>query len=1040
MDFVKCLLWLGVGVVIVPWVAAQPSEPPATLDKEVAVFRDQFLAERAQAVKAKFPRESFQKADELAQRAEAAVKANNLKAALRYWRDARWQLPYLPAGLPEHVTRVLGESRMRQAARINALSFSPDGRYVASACRDDTVKIWDLSNGREVVTYRGHVDQPDDPTKKGTNVLGVTDVAFHPTDPKRIFSASGNQVHSWDPATGKKIQTVLNIGKTDKPIKSIAFSPDGKKLAVGADDGILRVIESDSGKEIYTSPSRNARIEQVAFSPNGKLVALGDSTGQIAVYVPEGAGNKLAMSIQGSDIPEVLGVAYSADNGSVFSCGRDGKARLTAGPTPDGGNAPNTSTRMREFIGHTGAVTSLAITADSSLLVTGGEDKTVRVWDVKSAKPIRSFQGHMAKVSAVAIRPDGKQLASGSEDGAIRLWDLSATDEHRVITDSKDSLWAVAFSPDGQRVATAGADKLIRVYDPESGKLLTTLEAEAALTSLAFLPDNNRLVAGGGDRKVKVWDIPQKKVVQEITGPELAVLAIATSDDGQLVVVGSADATVRGYDPATGQQRWKWTSRKAACAVSIRKGNGQMAVGLADGTLVTVDISGSAPKEIASQVAHVAGVAATAHSPDGTRLASVGGDGAIRVWTVNDNGTLTPLAKFDGTAARGSTATAPLSTVAFSPDGRFVAAAGADSVVRIWDIQTKSEVRGLRGHTDWVTSVAFSPNGRLIASVAAEKDNSLRLFELPSLDTGSSSGGHSLAVNAVAVSPDGQLVATASIDQTIKIWDIESGREMATLVGNADTPFALAFTSNSSVVMGGRTPTADSGRLHVWSIHPVKAVKTVSTGEVYALVATKDGSKLAAWTARPAVGDAVKNNAYELYNAQGTLLSSVTDQGRNVRSATFSPDCTWAIAGDENGTLRIWDLAKKERVGGDWAFFQQSFADLGISGDKTLIVAADVAGTVKVASTDKREKLAEGTAHRRGVHALYVSPTNNVFCTIGHDREVKAWSLTEFPEGRLKELRSWELPVTVNNATFTPDGKRLITANADGTAYVLELP
>ncbi|MCS6864278.1 MAG: WD40 repeat domain-containing protein [Gemmataceae bacterium] len=1038
MDLLKRWLGLLVGCVLVAGAAAQPTEGPA--EKDVAGFREKFLLEREQAVKAKFPRESFQKADDLAQRAEAAAKANNLNAALRYWREARWQLPYLPAGLPEHVTRVLGQSRMRQATRINALSYSPDGRWLASACRDGTVKVWDLDNGREVITYRGHLDQPDDTTKKGTDVLGVTDVAFHPTDPKRIFSSAGNQIHSWDATTGKKLQTVLNIGKTDRPIKSIAFSTDGKKLAVGADDGILRVIESDSGKEIYTSPSRNARIEQVAFSPNGKLVVVGDSTGQIAVYVPEGAGNKLAMSIQGSDIPEVLGVAYSADNASVFSCGRDGKARLTAGPTPDGGNAPNTSTKIREFIGHSGAVTSLAVTADSSLLVTGGEDKTVRVWDVKSAKPIRSFQGHMAKVSTVTIRPDGRQLASGSEDGAIRIWDLSTSDDHRVISDAKDSLWAVAFSPDGQRLATAGADKTIRVYNPDSGKLEATLTAEAALTSLAFLPDNNRLVAGGGDRKIQLWDIAQKKVVQEMTGPELAVLAIAASDDGKLVVAGSADATVRGYNPATGQQLWKWNSRKAACAVSLRKGNTHLAVGLADGTLFTVDVSGSTPKEMASQVAHVAGVAAVAHSHDGTRLASVGGDGAIRIWTINDNGTLTPLVKFDSPTAPGTTSTAPLSTVAFSPDGRFVAAAGADSVVRIWDIQTKSEVRTLRGHTDWITSIAFSPNGRTLASVAAEKDNRLRLFELSLLDSSSGSGGHSLAVNAVAVSPDGKWVATASIDQTIKIWDIETGKEVATLIGNADTPFAIAFTNNSTVVMGGRTPTADSGRLHLWAINPVKAIKTVATGEVYTLVATKDGSKFAAWAARPAVGDAVKNNAYELYDAQGTLISSVTDQGRNIRSATFSADCTWAIAGDENGTLRIWDVANKQRLGGDWAFFPQSFADLGISGDKKYIVAADVTGTVKVASTDKREKIAEGSAHRGGVRALFVSPTNNVFCTVSNDREVKAWSLTDFPDGQLKLLRTWELPVTVNNATFSPDGKLFITANADGTAYVLELP
>ena len=168
-------------------------------------------------------------------------------------------------GLPEHVTRVLGESRMRHADRVNSLSYSPDGRFVASASRDGTVKVWDLGNGREVSTYRGHVDQPDDPTKAASNVLGVTDVAFHPKE-KVIASASGNQVHMWDPATGKTVKTLVNLGKTDKPIKSLAFSPDGKLLAVGADDGILRVVESDTRQgglhqPVAQRPHREGRVQ-----------------------------------------------------------------------------------------------------------------------------------------------------------------------------------------------------------------------------------------------------------------------------------------------------------------------------------------------------------------------------------------------------------------------------------------------------------------------------------------------------------------------------------------------------------------------------------------------------------------------------------------------------------------------------------------------------------------------------------------------------------------------------------------------------------
>ncbi|HEY1189538.1 MAG TPA: WD40 repeat domain-containing protein [Gemmata sp.] len=1029
------LTLLSIGAAL-PFAGAQPPAPAPTAD-DVKALREKFQTEREQAVRARFPADTLAKADDLIKRADEAAKGDSFRAALRHIRDARWQLPYLPPGLPPHVTRVLGEARMRHADRVNALAYGPEGQ-LASASRDFTVKIWDLGNGREVVTYRGHVDQTDDPTKTGTNVLGATDVAFHPKE-KVVASASGNQIHTWDPATGKLIKVLVHLGKTDKPIKALAFSPDGRLLAVGADDGILRVVESGTGKEVFKSNSRNARIERVAFSPNGKLVALGDSNSQVAVYVPEGNGNQLAMSVQGGDLGEIMGVAFAADSGSVFTCGRDGKARLTAGPDPDGKSVANTATKLRDFVGHSGPVTGLALTTDGKLLATSGDDRTVRVWDVASGKQLRSFQGHMTKVTAVAVRGDSRQVASASDDGAVRVWDLNTVDEHKALTDSKESLWSVAVSPNGKWVAAAGADRAIRVYALETGKLEATLDAGAAMTSLAFLPDSNRLVAAGGNRAVRVWDLAAKKVLKELTGHALAVLAVGASDDGQLVVSGSADATVRGFDPGTGKELWKWGSRKAACAVAVRKGGKQVAVGIADGGLAVLDVTGAAPRELAALPAHTAGTTCVAFSPDGNRLATVGGDGALRVWSVGEDGALAQLVRFEGQVTSTGAAAAPLSAVAFSPDGRYVATAGADAIVRVWDIQTKSETRGLRGHTDWVTAVAFSPNGQFLVSVAAEKDNALRIFELPPLDGANAAGGHVLAVNAVAVSPNGKLVATASVDQTIKIWDIATGKEVGTLVGNADTPFAVSFLGNDGVVMGGSLPTRDAGRLHFWNIAPPRSAP-VGTGEVYTVIPSADATKLGVWASRQAVGDTVKNNAYEVYDAKGKLLSSTPDKGRNVRSATFTTDLAWAVAGDESGTVRIFDLDKQERLGGDWPLFQRSFTDLGVTADKKLIVAVDDEGTIKVADVAKREVLADGKAHKAGVRALLVSPRGTTFVTISSDREIKAWSLTSFNDKKVEEVRSWVVPVTINGAAYTPDGKALVTANADGTAYVLELP
>ena len=1016
--------------------APAPTAKAGPTAADAQAVADKYRAEREVAARGEFPPEAVAKADALAKRGEAALKDNNPRAAARYYRDARWQLPYFPGSLPPHVTRVLGESRMRHPERVNDLAYSRDGATLASASADGTVKVWDLGNGRELVTYRGHAEQPDDATKEA-NVLRVGGVAFHPTE-NLVASAGGAQVHLWDPATGKRVKVLATIEKADRPLKTLAFSPDGARLAVGGDDGVLRVYEVETGKSTFAGPPRNARIERVAFSPNGKLVGVADSAGNAAVYAP-GVGNGMPMSTLVIDGPgECLGVAFTADSKALFTCGRDGKARLTFGPNPDGTSAGNTASRGGDFAGHAGAVSDLAVTRDGKTLITGGDDRTVRVWDADARKQVRSFQGHMTKVVAVAARGDGRQVASASEDGAIRLWDLTAADDHTALTEAAGPVWAVAVSPDGKRAAAAGGDKTIRVYAPDTGKLEAALTGHtAAVTALAFFPDNNRLASAGGDRVVRVWDVAARKVVKELSGHDSPVLAVALGPDGAWLASGAADRTARGWDVGTGKQLWAWAGKSAVCGVAVRPGGKQVAAGTADGSLVVLDVAAGSPKEVATQHAHVRGVAAVAYSPDGAKLATAGGDGALRIWTIGEAGGPAPLARFEGQAKPGvPSGYSPLSAVAFSADGRFVASAGADGVVRVWDVQTKAEVRGLRGHTEWATAVAFGPDARLLVSGGADK--AVRLFELAPQE-GSAAAGHLLAANAVAVSPDGATVATASVDQTVKLWDPATGRELATLVGTSDTPFAVAFLGNDRVVVGGSLPTRDTGRLHVWAAKPPRLLTSVVTGEVYAVAALPDGSRVAAWAARPVVGDKLKNSAYEVYDKAGAVVASLADKGRDVKAAAFSADLTVVAAGDDTGTVRLWDLVKKERVGGDWPLFADAVGDLGLTADKALLVALDHGGTVKVADVAKRETLASAAAHKAGIRGLVVSPKGSTFLTIGADREVKLWPLAA--GGReLKELRAWKLPVGVNGAAYTPDAKSVVTANADGTAFVLELP
>jgi WD40 repeat protein len=575
------------------------------------------------------------------------------------------------------------------------------------------------------------------------------------------------------------------------------------------------------------------------------------------------------------------------------------------------------------------------------------------------------------------------------------------------------------------------------VYNPDTGALDATLTGHtSAITTVAFFPEGNRLASAGGDRVIRIWDVSTKKAASELSGHTSVILALAISPDGKSIVSGAADRTARGWDATSGKAIWKWTGQSVVTAVGIHPGGKEVAIGLASGKVVLLDVSAPGTvREVATIPAHVAGVAGVSFSPDGSKLATVGGDGAVQVWMLPDTSQPTQLVAFEGQPKNGGFS--PLSAVAFAPDGRFVVSAGADAIVRIWDVHTKAEVRGLRGHTDWVTAVAFSPDGRFLVSGSVDK--TARVYELIPQE-GAVSGGHQKSIHAVAVSFDGKTVATASTDNTVRLWDLASGKEVGALLGSNsnDIPAAVTFLGANAVVLGNiQGPVA--GRIYFWTTAAPRTMTTVATGQVYTVAGAPDGSRVAVWSTRPLDRDQTqKLSTYEIFDRDAKPIKSITDKDRQVSSVVFTPDLTWATAGDSTGAVQIWDLDTKAPIGGLWSLFGKGpIVDLGVTSDKKYLVAVDGEGLIKVADVAKRETLGTAT-HKGEVSGLLVSPKGDTFLTIGTNREIKVWSLAD-PKA-IKESRSWAFPVEVKGAAYTPDGKSVVTANADGTAYILELP
>jgi len=1005
-------------------LAQEPDTKSVNFANELALFQQ----ERKESEK-HFAPELMQISINSAANAEKAFAAGETKKALQFIRDARWQMPFIHAKLPEHVSRVLGTGRrLRHGDRVNSIAHHPDGTQIASASRDGSVRVWNLGNGRELTIYRGHEKEPySDPNatgKEARNKMRVPSVAYS-LDGKQIASCGATEIHVWEAATGKVLHT-LKGHKLD--VMAVAFSPkDGNILASGGDDKQVFVWDLTTEKPIFTPPLQTNNINAITFTQDGEYLASANHSGQMSMYKlkPE---SKLVMSLDVfSNTGGASGVSLVANGSGIFVSGAsDGRIALIAGP---GGYLKATeSSTIHRFEGTSSKTHTLAATPDGKVLVGCGSDNnthTVTMWDIATYKPIRVLQGHNNVVGAVAIRGDSKQAATGDDDGIIKLWDLTTTDEHRLLDDSKESLWTTAYAPDASTYATGGADRLVRVYDAATGKLKQTLSGhKSAVTAVTYL-NANTLLSGAGDKLIKIWDLSAEKAI-DCTGHTSAVLALASHGE-KLIVSGGADKTVRGWN-AEGKLLWTWNGKSAVCAVAIQQGAQRIAVGSADGMLTILDARGMGePKPIGSALAHTAGVLSVAFAPSGNSLATGGGDGIARVWNVPDSGTPVEVKKYETPIKTGVGTLLPIVVVNYSADGKYLVSGGAETVVRIWDVASGAEVRGLRGATDWVTAAAFAPDGRSVIAVGVDQKG--RVYELPLNET-VSVPGHSKPAKCVAVSRDGKLIATGGEDMTIRLWNPTTGRELSTIVVPSDVKGnridAICFIDSETIVFA-----ESEKKLRWYNIKTGKELRKQNSEPGFALAVPEDGSKVSSVWAR----DKGKEAGFETYPTSLMEKSTNLKIDKAINSAVLSPDGKWGIAGGADGVLRIWDLDKRETVKGDWPIHKVGIADVGVTPDRKMLVAIDLDGNVKVANAETREILASLTAVvEGGVNGLVVSPKSDSFCTLSALGVLKSYDM------KGKELRSWKLPYAPNAAVYTADGKKIITANADGTGFILDLP
>jgi WD40 repeat protein len=490
---------------------------------------------------------------------------------------------------------------------VNAVSFSPDGKLLATGSVDNTVKLWDTTTGKEIQTLSGHTNS-------------VNAVSFSP-DGKRLATGSSDKtVKLWDTTTGKEIKTLTGHKKW---VTAVSFSPDGKLLATGSSDKTLKLWDTTTGKEIQTLAGHTNLVTAVSFSPDGKLLATGSSDKTLKLW--DTTTGKAIQTLSGHT-NSVNAVSFSPNGKRLATGSYDNTVKLWD---------TTTGKEIKTLTGHKEWVTAVSFSPNGKRLATGSYDNTVKLWDTTTGKEIQTLTGHTNWVTAVSFSPDGKRLATGSRDNTVKLWDTTTGKAIQTLTRHSGWVFAVSFSPDGKLLATGSEDNTVKLWDTTTGKEIQTLAGHTNwVTAVSFSPDGKLLATGSRDETVKLWDTTTGKKIKTLTGHKEWVTAVSFSPDGKLLATGSDDNTVKLWDTTIGKEIKTLTGHTNwVTAVSFSPDGKLLATGSSDKTVKLWDTTTG--KEIKTLTGHTNLVTAVSFSPDGKLLATSSYDKTVKLWRLD---------------------------------------------------------------------------------------------------------------------------------------------------------------------------------------------------------------------------------------------------------------------------------------------------------------------------------------------------------------------------------------------------------------------
>ncbi|MHC9518772.1 AAA family ATPase [Prescottella equi] len=633
-------------------------------------------------------------------------------------------------------TTPISRSLTGHTGPVYGVAFSADGRTLATASDDRSVRLWDLADGSVPVQIGQELTGPDQ---------YMASVSFSPDG--HLLAAGGGDGTMWIWDIGdRSAPRALMSGQRNAPgaVHNVRFSPDGRLLAVPHDDGTVTLFDTtkpDSGEfPAFTLRAHSGAVRTVSFR-GGTVMATSSDDRTVRVWDIADPARPVQVGRDLTGFDDVAhSVSFSPDGTTLAASSGDGMIRVF-----DATNLADIRQVGAPVQAHTGGIWTVAFAADGSTLASASWDGTAKLWSVdpgtRAVHELRpALSGNGGGVPALALSPDGTTIVTGGQDSIVRMWTLPAgtvpvsdasmtlpsinSDGSRVVTagyDSQVRLWKVSaagemdragtielprplgggnvveLSPDGKVLATTqtsgGHVQLWDVADPEHpaalGAPITT--ATRFTWEMAFSPDGRTLAIGDDDFSVALWDVQDPRnpvrLGERLTGPRNLVRSVAFGPDGDVLVASSADGDIYAWDVSTPEK---------PASLPVRAGG------------------------------HDGGVNAVSFGPDGDTLVTASDDHTLVLWDRDDDGGFTPRP----VPLRGHTGT--VYSVAFGGDGTHVVSGSDDGSVRLWNVDGAGEAEEVGGPLTTIGTgrwqVAFLP--RTDTVIAGGGDGVLRTWRL----------------------------------------------------------------------------------------------------------------------------------------------------------------------------------------------------------------------------------------------------------------------------------------------------------------------